>query len=223
MKWTERDVQRFAEAAKRLHQMENPEMISYEDRDHSTEIDLVLERIVALSDSVPQISNYEDVTLVVNDTQPFAAVNEITDMLESAETSRLRGVWPVVNSLHHEACLTRIKDGVETEFIVDSTSLAAMQETSDRSAPIQDQYEQWLSTLSQSNNCAVHLSPTRVQFDLFIVDDEAALGLYPTGHFDPDSDASGYTEICLRGTDEEFRAWANRLFEAHRESAERLS
>ncbi|SEP31470.1 hypothetical protein SAMN04487948_14512 [Halogranum amylolyticum] len=224
MEWTEQEIQRITETARRRTLKGNPESISNQDRNHQTETELAFERLVTLTDSVPPRTDC-DVTFTPHESRPFLAVNKMTEGLTAADTTRLRGLWPVVNLPHHDACTDLISQNVQTEFIIDASVLSALKEAQTATGNddrTNDRKQEWLTTLATSDNCTVYRASSRLNFDLFITDEAVFIGLYVPGYFDPDVDSSGILDIYVGSADPVFLDWAHGIFERYCESAERI-
>ncbi|MBX0294476.1 helix-turn-helix transcriptional regulator [Haloarcula nitratireducens] len=157
------------------------------------------------ADVAPEPDLLANATLVVAETdQPQAPVSHYVSTVESAETSRVRMISPVLSRLFHDAHAELVVSGVETELVLDGATIDRAREKN----PAE------FATVVGVPPFTLYHSPDPISFGLTLTDDRVLLLAY---------DDSGQLHACADGTDPEFYAWATDCFERRRERSESVS
>ncbi|WP_135303153.1 helix-turn-helix transcriptional regulator [Haloarcula amylovorans] len=156
-------------------------------------------------DAAPEPSLLADATLVVAEPdQPQAPVSHYVSTVESADTSHVRMISPVLSRLFHDAHAELVLAGIETELVLDGPTINRAREKN----PAE------FATVVSVPPFTLYHSPDPISFGLTLTDDRVLLLAY---------DESGQLHACADGTDPELYAWATDCFERHRERSESVS
>ena len=138
------------------------------------------------------------------DRDPFAALDQVIELVRAAGGSRVRAVSPIVTAQYNEAAAAALERGASVELVVDrdvaETSLAEFGPATDRALTDDD--------------TSVYVTPDRIGYGLFRRDDLACVIAY---------DASNNPRCALESRDPVVLEWADDRFERLVESATPLS
>lgn len=145
----------------------------------------------------------EGATVVTaTDSDPHAPLRHYTDRVLEADSTRFRGIVPVVSPLFNEAHETLLDRGIEGEIVLDATALEASKE----------EYDAEFDDALDTEELSLYAHGESFSFGLTIIGDRVFLGAYEGGQF----------VACFEWVDPEVREAALTAYERHREGAREI-
>ncbi|NHX37251.1 MULTISPECIES: helix-turn-helix transcriptional regulator [Halolamina] len=141
--------------------------------------------------------------VTASEADPQAPIHAYTERLREMDGNRVRVCSPVLSRAFHEAHAALALRGVDTELLLSTTTAQRARELN----PLE------FAAVLRAGPLDLFVRDDPVPFGLTLDEDSLLLGAYDDGHL----------QACLHATDPDLLAWGERLFEALRADARRVT
>lgn len=182
--------------------------------------EIACQRLGAATGRVPKIDDSGAIEVIQDTSTVLRVAHTVKDGLDSAETTRLRGLWPITQRHYHESCTELVEQGIETSFVFNEGAYETLQEQNETpSWSDQPTGREWLASLDAHDHCDLYVSDA-INLELFVLDDMVYATLLPYLESETNQDSTLMTCVC--GTDTGLHEWAMDVFEDVRQRADRV-